>query len=607
MHDPRNALGPSADGTRRDWVSNRIASGLLIGPGSGGVGTLGCIVYDMGTLEPRALTVAHLFARLGEAVYYPDYMHDQAHQLGQVIWMDTDWDLALFSLVNPARPLFQGLVQQNNIGAIPNGVTLRKYLNDGMGLGKMGGISGYTSGTIQHCGPNTMPSNPTPKNWREFFCIYPSADHIVLSRPGDSGALWFGDTTLFACGVHQSGDPNANVAVAIPIDPVLESGGVFLDHGLSYLKVAANWISGDQSAGDNGVITLTCIGPDLRLNMMQAGYLLLYGRFELSAWNAPTSAPLPSPGLAGSCGVFVEYLSIQYLFVRDRLGHFLMYQAIGSSNWITLSGVITSDPAVSTYYVDGNAMIFACARNRQGGLSYAYSALPATSAGGWSNLISAPALPDGLSIVGAPTIARADGAAQLQIFVRALDNAIYYIVFDCKSGFQQPWAAITDRGVAGSSPCAGSVQTPGSGTVAPTYVYYRSIDCRVQQSRSVSGAASDFQNNWRSIAVNSRPIFDLAVAFTPSTHVLFFETPDGLQTVAVTVSSNVIFGPFTSIDRSVLIDYQALPNVVWSAFDVGHFTGRLRQRFIRRPLSLLRSVARRLAAWIRKARSGAGF
>ena len=143
---------------------------------------------------------------------------------------------------NPARPLFQGLTQQNNIGAIPQGTALRAYLQTGMNLGKMGGVTGYTGGTIQACGPNTMPSNPTPPNWRQFFCVYPLAGEGDLSKPGDSGSMWFDSTTLLACGLHQSGD-QGKVAIVIPMDPVLELGGVFLDHGITYLGISATWIS----------------------------------------------------------------------------------------------------------------------------------------------------------------------------------------------------------------------------------------------------------------------------------------------------------------------------------------------------------------------------
>ena len=589
------------DKYRNGWVSNRIASGLLIAPETGGVGTLGCLVFDRQTLEPRALTVAHLFDRVGEAVYYPPEVGvpNPANKLGEVTFWNTDWDLALFSLQNPARPLFQGLTQQNNIGAIPQGTALRAYLQTGMNLGKMGGVTGYTGGTIQACGPNTMPSNPTPPNWRQFFCVYPLAGEGDLSKPGDSGSMWFDSTTLLACGLHQSGD-QGKVAIVIPMDPVLELGGVFLDHGITYLGISATWISTNGPGGASGTITMTYIGPDLRLYQMLAKYTLNLGPFILTNWSPPISLPLPAPGLTGACGVFLEYLSLTYIFTRDRAAHVLMYQVLGSSNWISLAFPITSDPAVTSYYIDNNAMVFACARDRRGGLSYMYASLPATGPQSWSNVNSAPDLPANLTIVGSPAVVVQGGVTRLQVFVRAVDNAIYYNAFDCKLGSWDQWAAITATGVAGSSPRAGAVQTPGSGHSAPTYVYYRSIDCRIQQTQSMYGYVAEFKNNWRSLAVSGRPIYDLAVAFTPLAHLLVFETPEGMRTQAFMIANNALSGFLATVGTATLIGYQALPNVVWPAAPITNVRRWFRRANLRSSPSLIAQLWQRFRAWWRK-------
>ncbi len=216
--------------------SRYLMGGLSCGRSDGGTGTLGALVIDQENDAPAILSNWHVLAgaraRAGDPVLQPGGVdsgvpvRDEVAQLSRWL-LDRDGDAALATLTD-ARDWLP--VQ---FGAFP---TLMGMRNSRLGetLHKSGRTTAQTKGVVDGEGLYRLTYEVRPSVFEakdiEGFKIVAAKpgnpDDEELSAGGDSGSVWYNDTTRDAVGLHFAGEtspaPMAEHAIACNIVKVAD-------------------------------------------------------------------------------------------------------------------------------------------------------------------------------------------------------------------------------------------------------------------------------------------------------------------------------------------------------------------------------------------------
>jgi endonuclease G len=197
-------------------------------------GTLGGIVFDRNSGNPMILSNWHVLA----AGWYANPRH-RVYQPGR-----SDGGTDANTIATFAR---HGMFQRIDAAVAALTPGGREYLNQqfelpnsvakgvstpslGMRLIKSGRTSGVTHGIVDTItsGSFWMDYQGVKQIIEPAFVIKPVGAGQSVSAPGDSGSIWFEESTMRAIGLHFAGSNNPETAVAIEMPSVLNALGVNL-------------------------------------------------------------------------------------------------------------------------------------------------------------------------------------------------------------------------------------------------------------------------------------------------------------------------------------------------------------------------------------------
>jgi hypothetical protein len=192
-------------------------------------GTLGGIVLDRSSGDPMILSNWHVLASGWHAnpthrIYQPGVgdggrdtdaiatftRHAMFHRI----------DAAVATLMTPRREYVSQQFELANSRA--TGVTAPRF---GMQVMKSGRASGITRGVVESIasGPIKMRYQGGVNVIEPAFLIKPIGAGQNVSAPGDSGSIWFEESTMRAIGLHFAGSDQPESAVAIEMPAVLNA------------------------------------------------------------------------------------------------------------------------------------------------------------------------------------------------------------------------------------------------------------------------------------------------------------------------------------------------------------------------------------------------
>jgi hypothetical protein len=216
---------------------NPIQPGISVSHNGQGSGTLGLVAYRP-TGEPVAVSCAHVlagpFARRDDPVFQPGVLDGGDPDFDAIGYLadwfvDEDGDAA-YAELNRARMVGREQLATRDV--------VHRAALAGLGdrLQKTGRGSGRTSARVDGIGLYRLALPRSREVWMSGFRLVPEAEGPEeISRPGDSGAVWYREgpgggegVGLHVDGEGPSGDGRPGYAIACHLPVVLERFGLTL-------------------------------------------------------------------------------------------------------------------------------------------------------------------------------------------------------------------------------------------------------------------------------------------------------------------------------------------------------------------------------------------
>lgn len=400
-------------------------------------GTLGCMLFDARTMDPRGLSNKHVMVSVGSSITQPAPADTDNNEIGICIKTGPNgegskFDCAVCSL-NESRGLSSEIIDIE-ISGISTGLTGYTSPELNMPVMKSGVRTGTTYGLIDSLTDSS------------YFSIVPDSAFPTyeISAPGDSGSVWVESATNFAVGLHNAGEGERNThdeAYAIEIDYVQNELNLILERADGVVASVITDVYSEVSA--NGHIIDVFVLDESRM----IWHILISQSGEgavQSEWTKIGNGPSGLACVAGLAVAVPEQEGFQgstnfprWLFTLNQYGNlcYLEYSNSGIvGDWVGLNDLIdgdyTSDPsAITDAYGDVHVFIRGAADSS---LWHLWKGLYVASWEGPENL--------GTPVSGTPITSGPSAILEndsIKVYVRSDENQIFHRTFS--SGVWQDW------------------------------------------------------------------------------------------------------------------------------------------------------------------------